>query len=105
MAKSGSGSDPAAARPGSEKRMTATCALDPYDLDSASRVPTTDLISDLVRLIEAAEYHGLRPARAARWRGQLLTITYPPDVLTRCERRLRGWLLRRVEQTATWPRR
>jgi hypothetical protein len=101
MEKSDFGLAPAAARPGSENRATAARALDPYDLDSDPRGPAADLVSDLVRLIEAAEYHGLRPARAARWRGQLLTITYPPDVLTHCERRLRGWLLRRLEQAAT----
>jgi hypothetical protein len=92
---------PVAAGPGSENRRAAARALDPYDLDSDPRGPAADLVSDLVRLIEAAEYHGLRPARAARWRAQLLATTYPPDVLTRCERRLRGWLLRRVEQAAT----
>jgi hypothetical protein len=95
---------PAAVRPADEKRAATARALDPYGLDPDPGAPAAHLISDLVRLIEAAEYHGLRQARAARWRGQLLTTAYPPDVLTRCERRLRGWLLRRVEQTATWPR-
>jgi hypothetical protein len=101
MERSDFGFGPAAMRPGDEKRATATRALDPYDLDSDPRAPAADLVSDLVRLIAAAEYHGLRPPRAARWRGQLLTMTYPPELLTRCERRLRGWLLRRIEQTAT----
>jgi hypothetical protein len=87
------------ARPASRKTDAAS-ALDPYGLDSDSRRPSADLVSDLVRLIATAEYHGLRPARAARWRARLLTTTYPPDLLTRCEHRLRGWLLRRVEQTA-----
>jgi hypothetical protein len=88
------------ARPSSHKPVAAAHALDPYDLDSNLHTPAADLVSDLVRLIATAEYHGLRPARAARWRGWLLTTTYPPDLLTRCEHRLRGWLLRRVEQTA-----
>jgi hypothetical protein len=92
---------PAAVRPADEKRAASTRALDPYGLDPDPEAPAANLISDLVRLIETAEYHGLRQARAARWRGQLLTITYPPDVLTRCEQRLRGWLLRRVEQAST----
>jgi hypothetical protein len=74
-------------------------ALDPYGLDS-DQLPPADLVSDLARLIAAAERHGLRPARAARWRSQLLTTACPPGLLTRCEQRLRGWLLRRLEQTA-----
>jgi hypothetical protein len=85
---------------GSAKTTIAARALDPYDLDSNLHSPAADLVSDLVRLIATAEYHGLRPTRAARWRARLLTTTYPPDLLTRCEHRLRGWLLRRVEQTA-----
>jgi len=99
MDKNDFGLDPAA-KLGGQKRTTAARALDPYGLDSDPYPPAADLVSDLVRLIAVAEHHGLHPTRAARWRGQLLTTAYPPDLLTRCERRLRGWLLRRVEQTA-----
>jgi hypothetical protein len=75
-------------------------ALDPYGLEPDFK-RESDLVSDLTHLIAFAERHGLRPARAARWRRQLLAsaTTCPPHLLTRCEKRLRGWLLGSVEQT------
>jgi hypothetical protein len=74
-------------------------ALDPYGLDSDPQRALAELVSDLVHLIATAECHGLRPARAARWRSKLLTAAYPSDLLTRYEQHLRAWLLRRVERT------
>jgi hypothetical protein len=103
MDRSDLGSDPAV-RPGTNNVPAAARALDPYgldcDFDSDPRRLSADLVSDLIRLIAVAERHGLRPARAARWRTRLLTTPDSPDLLTRCEQRLRGWLLRCAEQTA-----
>jgi hypothetical protein len=76
-------------------------ALDPYGLDATRALVPADLVSDLLRLILAAEHAGLRPARAARWRQQVLSTAahHPPDLLASCEQRLRGWLRCHVEQT------
>jgi hypothetical protein len=78
------------------KGITATPALDPYGLDADVQARPPDVVSDLLRLVSIAERYGLRPARAERWRKQLLTSSYSPDLLARCEHRLRAWLIQRV---------
>jgi hypothetical protein len=81
------------------KRITATRALDPYGLDAGVQPRSADVVSDLVRLVAVAEQCGLRPARAERWRKQLLTSSCSRDLLARCEHRLRGWLIQRIDVT------
>jgi hypothetical protein len=98
MAKPTPGLDPKSCP--NRKQLTAR-VLDPYGLDATRASVPAELVSDLLRLIVAAEHTGLRPARAAQWRRQLLSTAahHPPDLLAHCEQRLRGWLLRHVEQT------
>jgi hypothetical protein len=68
-------------------------------VDSSPRQSYANIISDLLRLLERAEGHGLRPERAGRWRATLLTQQLSPEFLMACERRLRGWLVRRPTGT------
>jgi hypothetical protein len=75
--------------------------LDPYGLEAEPALQLTpplpfpsEIVRDLLHLVGLAVHAGLRPARAAAWRGQLLRAPTSPDVLVRCERRLRAWLRR-----------
>jgi hypothetical protein len=54
------------------------------------------LIADLLRLIGVAERAGLRSRRAEAWRAALARSVPPAAMLVDLERRLRGWLLRRL---------
>ena len=54
------------------------------------------LVADLLRLLSVAERAGLRPRRAESWRAALDRSVPPEEALLRYERRLRGWLLRRL---------
>lgn len=75
------------------RRSTAE-ALDVYQLDVGPRQSYANMVSDLLWLIDRAERHGLRELRAWHWRQTLVTRQFDPNLLTRCERRLRGWLAR-----------
>ena len=66
-----------------------------HHLGASPRQSYANIISDLLRLLERAERHGLRPDRAYRWRETLLVRQFSPEVLLTCERRLRAWLVRR----------
>jgi hypothetical protein len=68
--------------------------LDVYHLDGVPRQSYEDIVSDLLRLVDRAERHGLREDRARRWREALVTRQFATDLLERCERRLRAWLAR-----------
>lgn len=54
------------------------------------------LTADLLSLIRRAERFGLRPTRAERWRILVAAQRLSPEVLLRCERRLRLWLERQA---------
>ncbi len=69
-------------------------ALDVYQLDAAPEQSYTNIVSDLLLLIDRAERQGLRSNRANHWREILVTRQFPTDILARCERRLRAWLAR-----------
>jgi hypothetical protein len=64
-------------------------------------VPNADhrgpLVADLFALLIRAERVGLRSRRAERWRRLLVEREFAPELLVRCERRLRLWLQARVE--------
>jgi hypothetical protein len=55
------------------------------------------LVADLFALLIRAERVGLRATRAERWRRHLLERDVPPELLLRCERRLRLWIQARVD--------
>jgi hypothetical protein len=76
-------------------RVTAAEALDVYRLGDTPQQSYANIVSDLLRLLERAERHGLRPDRAHRWRETLLVRQFSPELLMACERRLRAWLARR----------
>ena len=65
-------------------------------------VPNVDhkgpLVADLFALLIRAERVGLRSARAERWRRLLVERECAPELLVRCERRLRLWIQARVGQ-------
>lgn len=54
------------------------------------------VVADLFALLIRAQRLGLRPARAARWQRLLLEQEIAPDLLLRCERRLRLWIQARA---------
>ena len=54
------------------------------------------VVADLFALLIRAERLGVRPSRAARWRRALLEHEVAPDLLLRCERRLRLWIQARA---------
>jgi hypothetical protein len=56
------------------------------------------LVADLLALLGRAERLGMRGARAARWRRAVVDGEFPPDVLMRCERRLRLWIQSRADE-------
>lgn len=56
------------------------------------------LVADLFALLIRAERVGLRVTRAERWRRLLLERDFAPELLMRCERRLRLWIQARVGQ-------
>jgi hypothetical protein len=66
-----------------------------HALDADHRGP---LVADLFALIVRAERVGLRAARAERWRRLLLDRDFAPELLVRCERRLRLWVQSHLEQ-------
>jgi hypothetical protein len=55
-------------------------------------------VADLFALLIRAERVGLRSRRAERWRRLLVEREFAPELLVRCERRLRLWLQARVER-------
>jgi hypothetical protein len=80
--------------PTARARRSAAEALDVYQLDVVPRQSYANTVSDLLWLIDRAERHGLREVRARRWRQTLVARQFDTNLLTRCERRLRGWLAR-----------
>ena len=56
------------------------------------------VVADLFALLVRAERLGLRRARAARWQRVLIEQELTPDLLLRCERRLRLWIQSRAER-------
>lgn len=56
------------------------------------------VVADLFALLVRAERVGLRRARSARWQRMLLEEELAPDLLLRCERRLRLWMQSRAQQ-------
>jgi hypothetical protein len=77
-------------------RATSADALTVRYVDGNPRQSYANIVSDLLRLLERAERHGLRPHRAHRWRETLLARQFSAELLTACERRLRAWLARRM---------
>jgi hypothetical protein len=76
------------------KRASIAEALDVYRLDDTSRQSYSHIVSDLLHLIERGERSGLRSKRAQHWRELLVTEQFRVELLTACERRLRGWIAR-----------
>ena len=72
-------------------RSIAPARLRPPNAEQRGPV-VADLFAQLIR----AERLGVRPARATRWRRVLLEQDLAPDLLVRCERRLRLWIQARV---------
>ncbi|MBA3671572.1 MAG: hypothetical protein H0W68_06065 [Gemmatimonadaceae bacterium] len=67
---------------------------DPYGLSDPPLQTHANALLDLLRLIERARAHGLRPARAAAWR-EALTRAHPAhELVARYEERLREWITR-----------
>ena len=60
--------------------------------------PKGPLVADLFSLLIRAERVGLRSTRAARWRRLLVEREFAPELLLRCERRLRLWIQGRADQ-------
>jgi hypothetical protein len=77
-------------------RATPADALTVRYVDGNPRQSYANIVSDLLRLLERAERHGLRPDRAHRWRETLLARQFSAELLMACERRLRAWLARRT---------
>lgn len=72
-------------------------AIDPARFERHDAERKGPVVADLFALLIRAERVGLRASRAARWRHFLVEHEITPDVLLRCERRLRLWVQRRVE--------
>lgn len=53
------------------------------------------IVTDLIRLLSAAERVGMRGQRSQRWKAQLLVAGYPEEKLLAVEGRLRAWVARR----------
>jgi hypothetical protein len=54
------------------------------------------VVTDLLRLVAAAERTGLRTQRGQRWRARLLAETFTEKQLLAWERRLRSWTTRQA---------
>ena len=76
---------------GSAVRSIASARLRPPNAEHRGPV-----VADLFALLIRAERLGVRPPRAARWRRMLLEQELAPDLLVRCERRLRLWIQARA---------
>lgn len=83
----------AVASPTSEARAPAAPLATPTAPSPDER---SALVADLLRLLSVAERAGVRPRRAASWRAVLAGGAPSAAELLRYERRLRGWLLRRL---------
>jgi len=82
-------------RPSAEEMAKASRARAALGIVRPNDDATSALVADLGALIARAERVGLRPERAARWRRRLLMGGVSPEVLLRCERRLRLWVVAR----------
>ena len=84
MAKANRGRE----RYGARTSITRLVREDPLQRQAA-------IVTDLLRLITAAERAGLRANRAVRWRAALLDHVFDEDRMMEWERRLRTWMSRR----------
>lgn len=67
---------------------------DPYGLSDTPLQARANQVLDLMRLIDAARFRGLRDIRADRWRAELQRGHHEPSRLARWESRLGQWLTR-----------
>jgi hypothetical protein len=67
---------------------------DPYGLSSTSLQRKANQVLDLLHLIDAAGYCGLRSGRAARWRAAIEHDHHDVAALTKWEKRLQQWITR-----------
>ena len=85
-------------RPSAEEMAKASRARVRIGIVRPNDDATSSLVADLSALIGRAERVGLRAVRAARWRRQLAGGGVASDVLLRFERRLRLWVIARVNR-------
>ena len=67
---------------------------DPYGLSDTPLQMKANQVLDLMHLIDAARFCGLRNARAARWRAAIEHGHDDVSALTRWESRLQQWITR-----------
>lgn len=67
---------------------------DPYGLSDSPLQARANQVLDLMRLVDAARFCGLRDVRATRWRAELQRGHHTPAMVARWESRLQRWITR-----------
>ena len=88
------GGRPAAVQPPVVRLAIHESMADPYGLSNTALQMKANQVLDLLRLIDAARFCGLREVRAARWRAAIERGDHDVAALTRWETRLRQWITR-----------